>query len=677
MAVLMIVFVSLYVMDAQPINVQQALQVAKDFFPNKDFLVKPIRKAYGTNSSLKSFYIFNAEDNAGFVIVSGDERMEPVLGYSYTGNISSDTLPDNVNCWLTFYSKTFENIQERKHSTHVRRATNTEGRKTVKPLLKTQWGQGKPYNDQCPLIGEERCVTGCVATAVAQLMKYYQYPGSTKATFQYRTKTNKLSIKALPAVDFDWKHMLNSYSPDATQTERNAVSTLMLYCGCVLSMDYDTSGSGADATPVCDAMEYFFDYDEAITKVYRMNYEDTDWEDLIYKQLARKLPVFYSGRTTENEGHAFVIDGYDKGFFHINWGWGGFCDGYFRLSILYPYADDYDETNYVDGYTVEQMAVINIYPKDFQGFSQEIEISPMKELTEVIFEENITEDIDWANTVINNVYVTLDTKGGNGYDTEEKCIALTSIVTDEQLEFIADKEVGDDMVKENFNGLILEVPAGKGTISITAETKSDRALSVKIADAGTHTFVQPKRGEVKIPYISDTDTYVYVYGVNVSNNTTQGISDQETDGNVLIYSIKWKPSVPSYTLVYVIDGETYKTIEVEYGASITPEEEPEKEGCTFSGWSEIPTTMPAENVTVTGTFTTISKITIPGDVNGDGGVNVFDVTATVNYILGSRNECFDEDAADANDDGTVNVFDVTKMVNIILGVDAGAKKREE
>ena len=133
-------------------------------------------------------------------------------------------------------------------------------------------------------------------------------------------------------------------------------------------------------------------------------------------------------------------------------------------------------------------------------------------------------------------------------------------------------------------------------------------------------------------------------------------------------------SVNKYTLTYMVDGEVYKTYEVEYGTPIIVEETPTKDGYTFSGWSMMPETMPAKDITVTGDFTFISVKT-PGDANGDGSVNVFDVTAMVNYILGSPNAGFDFGAADANGDGSVNVFDVTKVVNIILGVDAGAKRR--
>ncbi|MBQ9666840.1 MAG: C10 family peptidase [Bacteroidaceae bacterium] len=368
-SIMMVAFAVFSMANAQPLSMQQALQNARQFMPDKQFMVQHGRRIGGMTEATTSTscYIFNADNHAGFVIVAGDERAEEILGYSDTGSMDVETLPENVRWWLKGYADAIEAMQQQA-LTITRKME--ENRASVRPLLKTQWGQGTPYNDMCPTIGDERCVTGCVATAVAQLMKYYNHPKSSKATFQYRTSTNKITMRALPATDFDWDNMQNAYYyGEASAAQQEAVATLMLYCGCALSMDYDVGGSGADDTPVCDAMEYFFDYDEGIRRVYRQDYDADAWDGLIYDELANGYPVFYSGRTSGNEGHAFVCDGYDNGFFHINWGWNGYCDGYFKLSILYPYAESYDSTEYGEGYSLDQMAVINIVPKDFQGFA--------------------------------------------------------------------------------------------------------------------------------------------------------------------------------------------------------------------------------------------------------------------------------------------------------------------
>ena len=353
--------------NAQPISMQQALQRAQRFMPEKPFTVLDTRRVCNVaDNETASYYIFNAKNNGGFVIVSGDNRTDVILGYSDTGNLDLEKMPENVRWWLDCYTKAIKQI--RHHGDAVRRAEMKGERQTVAPLLKTRWNQRTPYNGKCPMVNGIQCITGCVATAVAQIMKYYNSPTSSKATYQYRTLTNKITMKALPTTDFAWDKMLDTYYGSYTEEEADAVATLMQYCGCALSMDYDVDGSGADSTPVCDAMEYFFGYDEGIKKVYRKDYSADDWDELVYNELAKGYPVYYSGWTNNNSGHAFVCDGYDKGFFHINWGWGGAYDGHFKLSVLYPYTDSYDAIEHEGGYASEQMAVINIVPKDFQGF---------------------------------------------------------------------------------------------------------------------------------------------------------------------------------------------------------------------------------------------------------------------------------------------------------------------
>ena len=201
-----------------------------------------------------------------------------------------------------------------------------------------------------------------------------------------------------------------------------------------------------------------------------------------------------------------------------------------------------------------------------------MELVPMEDETEITFDEIITEETDLTDTVIDNVYVTLDTEGDDGYDKEEKCIVLASIVTEEQMETIADKEVRDEAVRENYNGLIFAVPAGKGIISITVKTKGNRAMSVKIGDEEAQTFVQPELGVVEIPYTSDKDTYVYVYGADVSVGAKRRVSSADTENSVLIYSVKWTAeestnldAVVSINKnafqIYTIDGQPIENIQ--------------------------------------------------------------------------------------------------------------------
>ena len=212
-----------------------------------------------------------------------------------------------------------------------------------------------------------------------------------------------------------------------------------------------------------------------------------------------------------------------------------------------------------------------IFKEDWEVLSNTgAEINPMEKEMEIAFEESITEESDLTNLVVENVYVTLDTKT-DGYDAEEKCIVLTSTVTAEQVEGISDKEVGEAMVKENFNGLILEVPAGTGTISIDAQTKGSRSLNVKVGNGEAQTFVQPERGKVEIPYTVADDSYVYIYGAATSASAQRRAISSDTENGVLIYGVKWEgvsTGIDAATTAnegtyqfYTIDGTPAKTLQ--------------------------------------------------------------------------------------------------------------------
>ena len=300
----------------------------------------------------RQLYIFNIADG-GFIIAPVSDASFPVLGYVSDGKYVEANLPAGMKAWIDYYETALSTMAE---TSVVSKTTEVE-RQTVMPLLKSRWGQGDPYNRMCPEVEGEKCVTGCVATAIAQILYYYGQPASSKAIYPYRTNTLKLQMSRLPASDFDWDAMTDVYGSSSTDASCDAVAKLMLYCGCAFTMDYTPSGSGADVTPVCDGAPYYFGYDTSMKLIDRKDYTDEIWENTVYKQIAAGIPVLYNGRNSES-GHAFVCDGYDNGLFHINWGWSGFCDSWFRLSVLNPYST----TEEGDGYSDSQSAVINFKP---------------------------------------------------------------------------------------------------------------------------------------------------------------------------------------------------------------------------------------------------------------------------------------------------------------------------
>lgn len=332
--------------NAERVSKQEALQKARQFMPGKKF--KDSGKASARldgQVDRDAFYIFNAENNGGFVIVSGDDRTTEILGYSDRGELNFDKAPCNVKWLLECYQHVIDSLaQEPNVKAKARTRGSAPKRTAIEPLITTHWGQGAPYNNMCPEIEGEKCMTGCVATAMAQIMNFHKWPkGNTSVIEAYTSGRNNIDMPQLEPTSFDWAHMRDEYTNvQTTDAENQAVAKLMKYCGQAVNMDYGTESSGA-GTYIYNNLINLFGYSRgaysfpgaAITKGYL--------EEVVYKELEANRPVFYTGSNSQSS-HAFVVDGYhEDGTFHINWGWDGDADGYFVLTGLtedvmpYPY----------------------------------------------------------------------------------------------------------------------------------------------------------------------------------------------------------------------------------------------------------------------------------------------------------------------------------------------------
>lgn len=336
---------------AEPVTPEQALQQAQSFMLKHKksglSIGKPINESLQLTMAgeVSGLYVFNVADDEGFVIISNDDSTVPVLGYSDCGNLELDNIPDNMRAWLQGYADQIAWMKE--NNTNTRRAAKAnkpalrmigEGYTPITPMLSTQWNQGSPYNNDCPVITNYgNCVTGCVATAMAQIMNYHKWPQDQTGTIpSYKAKNLGQTMPSLSPTTFDWANMLDNYNNGYTSTQAAAVSKLMKYCGYSVEMNYWTS-SGANAAKVADALTAYFDYNANTTQcVSRSFYTYANWVAMIYHELEEGRPVLYSGQAIDG-GHAFVCDGYDyDDYFHINWGWGGASDSYFKLSVLNP-----------------------------------------------------------------------------------------------------------------------------------------------------------------------------------------------------------------------------------------------------------------------------------------------------------------------------------------------------
>lgn len=368
--------------DAAPVDKQRAQSIARDFMVEKGLKVGPLRsvekiakvKADGTCS----YYVFNNGQDGGFVIVSGDDIAPKVIGYSYTGTFEETNVPENITAWLDYCAEQIEILASHPNDAArlVRSATQT-ARISISPLVMTHWNQYAPYYNLTPTRGGKPCVTGCVATAFAQVMKYYEWPKQATTTVPGYS-WNGTTLEDLPPITFQWSNMLYDYQGggnyDAgcsdSETNQTAVAQLMKYCGYAVKASYNTGSTSASSSYIPSALRDYFGYQGSITSVDRSSFSSADWDDLIYNELYHGRPVLYSGRTSSDSGHAFICDGYgEEGYFHINWGWGGMSDGYYLLSILEPGKQGAGGSN--SGYNYEQSAIVGIQP----GVSDEVTVT--------------------------------------------------------------------------------------------------------------------------------------------------------------------------------------------------------------------------------------------------------------------------------------------------------------
>ena len=340
--------------------------------------VSKARKQYLLNGSSSSetatsYYVFDNGSDKGFTIVSGDDELPEIVGYSAHGNSENLMKTEGCAAFLKAYQKfvaafTQGDAKARKILAE-QRALKADGRyqqPKIDPLLgDIAWNQETPYNKMCPEYkGSKLSATGCVATAMAQVMMYYKYPKELKADIPaYTTATNKLKVNAISEGEkYDWANMLPTYTEgEYNTTQANAVAKLMFHCGAAVQMDYGDS-SGALLRP--EDMSTYFGYDaDLLQKVYRSVYTLAEWKKILDRELEAKRPIIYGGFASNEDGHLFVCDGSDgEGLYHINWGWSGYSDGYFDITLLDPDVRGTGAGTSADGYNRDCSVIIGIAP---------------------------------------------------------------------------------------------------------------------------------------------------------------------------------------------------------------------------------------------------------------------------------------------------------------------------
>lgn len=331
-------------------------------------------RSTGAVEGTADYFVFNIGANKGFVIVAGDDRVRPVLGYSDEGNIDFDNLPENLRAHLAYYQSQISWVENKaidqsaeiasEWSSYLSGATLRSGEGVL--LSTANWSQGDPYNRECPYLTgfdgsghniEGRALTGCVATAMGIIMKYHEYPAKAvnpPVSNSYEENGRPVTTTIDYSAGYDWNNMLDDYRSNFTEEQGNAVATLLYHCGANVEMSYGISASSANTPRVAKALSDVFGYSPEIRFLPKDAYRWKEWKAMIREELDARFPLIYDGQSTKDGGHAFVCDGYDaNGLFHINWGWGGSSNGYFQLSVL-------DDNGDGIGFSEGQGAILHI-----------------------------------------------------------------------------------------------------------------------------------------------------------------------------------------------------------------------------------------------------------------------------------------------------------------------------
>lgn len=329
--------------------------------------------------SQQSYYVFPNANSKGFTIVSGDDRLPEIVGYSSQGSYDENNLPEGFVSFMEAYQNLYnkvnlgdaealKNLAEIKAWRNKKNAS-AETSSAVAPLLgNIEWDQTSPYNNMCPRYDSVHvAATGCVATAMAQVMAYYKYPKQLKADIPgYVNRWNGIPME-IPTITqeegiYDWDNMLPKYNKEAnaTQQQKDAVAKLMYHCGAAVQMTY---GQESAASVSASKLAKYFGYDaDLMMDLSRSSFTLDKWMQIIDTELAAGRPVLYGGQASDG-GHQFICDGKDgEGLYHINWGWSGSQNGYFDLSLLNPEKGGTGSGNSTEGYNRLCSMTIGIAP---------------------------------------------------------------------------------------------------------------------------------------------------------------------------------------------------------------------------------------------------------------------------------------------------------------------------
>lgn len=332
--ILIAICVSALFANGKQISQNAALSAARKY--SRTGQVAPAKNLRSDKTNNAPYYAFNLEQ--GYVIVSGDDEMTELVGYAENGFFDAENVPPQMQLWLDGYAEYVAAVQSGKAKARKILLSDSPS-VVVEPLVTTKWNQDAPFNNFAPEYTDDnnntqRCATGCAATAMAQIMKFHNWPEQGVGHYSYEHQSFGTISSNFSEHVYDWTNMIDRYNNgEYSNVQADAVALLMKDCGVSLNMNYGPV-SGASIYRYTPAFKNYFRYSSRT--VNRSGCETAEFTKIITDELQEGRPIIYCG-TGEDGGHAFVVDGYDTNYFlHVNWGWGGYSDGYFDMNYMDP-----------------------------------------------------------------------------------------------------------------------------------------------------------------------------------------------------------------------------------------------------------------------------------------------------------------------------------------------------
>ena len=495
-----------------------------------------LRRAAG-NLELKEFRSLSklkiyGYDEGGFAVVTTDDRFDEVIGYS--SSKFSDVIPCGFKWWMESAEEVMENSDSRV-ITSQHRANNRASRVGISPLITTKWGQQRPFNDNCTFSYNNhtyKCVTGCAATAMAQVMNYHKYPEKGTGSVSYDIHYNNDAFTITFAEDFsqsvyDWGNMLDDYSSyyknNITDAHTIAVAKLMKDCGVSIKTNYSdkTHGSKASLEMMKSALQNYFYY-SSDTKYYNRSSYTGDWMDLIYGELSQGRPIIYGAQDSKNNGgHGFIIHGYDAstGQVYVNWGWDGQLDGYYDIELLNPqnYSYNKDQELLTVVPTVGQPVVTTKYNLSITSTGS----------GSVSYNGNTISNNTSTSSLDKGSSVTISISPNNGYRIKSVTvngINITAQVNNNQY------TISNINQNTTINVEFEAIPATTYTLSITASGNGSASYNGTTIRSKTSSFTLNAGSYATIAFSPDNG--YKIKSVEVNNTTVSVSNNQYTISNI-------------------------------------------------------------------------------------------------------------------------------------------------